>query len=334
MEPYLLKIDMFPHIIPPKYNENRKKFLKNPDPAVEAHSATPELINLDARFRFMDKYEPYVQVLTLNAPACWEINDSEKSVDLAKMVNDEMAELVLKHPSRFVAATAVLPMNNMDAALQEADRAINDLNLRGVHILIDNKHLDSPEFMPLFEKMSEVNLPIWFHPPGRREASPSFPNDPDPEHPLSQMVWKCFGYPFETTVTMMRLVFSGAFDKYPNLKFITHHCGGMVPYFKQRMINFTQLFTRGLTRPIDEYINTFFYNDTAIYGNSPGLMCGYEFFGADHIVFGTDFPLGDTQRGDSNLRETINAIELMDIGDSDKKKIFKENAVKLLRLAL
>jgi len=343
---YPLKIDIFPHIIPPKYKDRRLKSLTTPDPAVEASlAAVPSIHDLELRFRIMDRYEPLVQVLTLVAPACWEIYDAKKSVDLAKLVNDEMAELVLKYPDRFVAAAATLPMNDIDAALKEIDRAILELNLRGIHILIDKKPLDSPEFMPIYEKMSQYNLPIWFHPPGRREASPSFPADPGTKYPLGNVIWGAFGWPYETTVAMTRLVFSGVFDKYPNLKFITHHCGGMIPYFWQRIVQFAvqqQLLSsdekrkhaQGLTRPVDEYLRMFFYNDTAIYGNPPGLMCGYEFFGADHLLFGTDMPLGDTQHGDRNTRETINAIEQMDISEVERKRIFQDNARNLLRLPI
>ena len=87
-------------------------------------------------------------------------------------------------------------------------------------------------------------------------------------------------------------------------------------------------------RSFDEYLRMFFYNDTAIYGNPPGLMCGYKFFGADHLLFGTDMPAGDAQHGDTNTRETINAIEQMDISEVERKRIFQDNARNLLRLPI
>ena len=139
---------------------------------------------------------------------------------------------------------------------------------------------------------------------------------------------------------MTRLVFSGTMEKYPKLKIITHHCGAMVPYFAQRIVNHYNEaemrdkwnFKQGLTEPHIEYFRRF-YNDTAIVGNTPALMCAYAFCGAEHLLFATDMPY-DPQRGDDGARNTIEAIEQMAIPDSDKKKIFEDNARKLLRLAV
>jgi aminocarboxymuconate-semialdehyde decarboxylase len=93
-------------------------------------------------------------------PPVERVAGPEKAVELAKLANDGMAELVLKYPERFVAAIGCLPMNDMDAALEEADRAINDLRFRGIQIAssINKKPLDSPEFLPLYEKMHQYDL--------------------------------------------------------------------------------------------------------------------------------------------------------------------------------
>ena len=328
---YSLRIDAYSHIVPPKYKEVLAKIA--PEDCSQKVSPVLPLYDLEHRFRIMDRYEGLVQVLTLAWPPIEKIADSEKAVDLAKLANDEMAELVLKYPDRFVAAVACLPMNNMDAALKEVDRAINDLRFRGVLVYtpVNDKPLDSPEFMPLYEKMSQYNLPILIHP----MRSTDYP-DYRTEDASKYRIFSMFGWPYETTVAMTRLVFSGILEKYPNLKFVTHHCGGMVPYFEQRIIEFHDLaemrrgekYKLGLTKAPIEYFKMF-YNDTAIYGNTPALMCAYAFFGADHLLFGTDMPLGDSQIGYRNYRQTINAIEQMDISDAEKTKIFEDNARKL-----
>lgn len=139
---------------------------------------------------------------------------------------------------------------------------------------------------------------------------------------------------------MARLVFSGILERYPDLKFITHHCGGMVPYFSERvrgsyertMRDLGDKVDQGLTKPHIEYFKMF-YNDTAINGNSSALMCAYDFFGADHLLFGTDMPF-DTEYGERNPRQIIAAIEQMNISGLEKEKIFEGNARKLLRLAV
>lgn len=124
------------------------------------------MVDLEPRFRIMDKFDGLMQVLTLSSPPVEVVDDPDKALDLAKLANDELAEIVMKHPDRFAAAIACVPMNDMDAALLEVDRAVNDLKLRGVQIFtpMNDKSLDSPEFLPLYEKMSEHNLPIWIHP--------------------------------------------------------------------------------------------------------------------------------------------------------------------------
>jgi aminocarboxymuconate-semialdehyde decarboxylase len=153
------------------------------------------------------------------------------------------------------------------------------------------------------------------------------------------MIASVFGWPYETTAAMTRLVFSGILEKYPGLKVVTHHCGGMVPYYEQRIVQHygqrdrtgSVPFIKELPKSPLEYYKLF-YADTAIHGNTPALMLAYHFFGADHMVLGADMPLGDYYFGFRSYRQTINAIEAMDITEAEKKKIFTDNALHLLRL--
>lgn len=332
-----MKIDIFPHILPIKYKEALYKLAPPGFYIQNVIDSLPTLFDLGHRFRIMDKFEGLMQVLTISAPPVELIAEPQKAIDLAKLANDEMAELVLKYPDKFAAAVACLPLNDMDAALQEVDRAINDLKFRGVQIAstINDKPLDSPEFIPLYEKMSRYNLPIWIHP--EREASYA---DYRSENRSRYMIFHIFGWPYETAAAMTRLVFSGILERFPNLKFITHHCGGMVPYLVERIkgaydhaeILRGARYKQGLTKPPIDYFRLFYY-DTAIYGNTPGLMCAYAFCGTDHMLFGTDFPY-DSQFGERYIRQTIEAIENMDISDLDRKQIFEDNAKKLLRLPI
>ena len=332
-----MKIDIFSHILPVKYKEALYKMAPPGFYIQDVIETLPTLFDLDHRFRIMDKFEGMMQILTLSAPPIEQIGDSRKAADLAKLANDEMAELVLKYPDRFAAAVAALPMIDMEATLKEVDRAINDLRFRGVQINtpINNKPLDSPEFLPLYEKMSKYNLPIWIHPV--READFS---DYRTEKRSKYMIFHIFGWPYETAAAMTRLVFSGVLEKYPNLKIITHHCGGMVPYLEQRIIGAYDhaemlrgaKYKQGLTKSPIEYFKMFYY-DTAIYGSTPGLTCAYAFCGADHMLFGTDFPY-DCQFGERYTRQTIQSVEQMNISDTEKKMIFEDNARKLLRLPI
>ena len=141
-----------------------------------------------------------------------------------------------------------------------------------------------------------------------------------------------------TISAMTRLVYSHVFDKYPNIKFITHHCGSSIPYWANRidmhydMYETHEKLEQGLAKPILDYYKMF-YADSALHGNVSAMMCGYHFFGADHMLFGTDMPF-DSQLGLLSTRNTIESIEQMDITDTEKKKIFEDNVKKLLRLSL
>jgi predicted TIM-barrel fold metal-dependent hydrolase len=331
-----MKIDIFPHILPVKFMEALHKG-NGLGHFRHLHKVIPTLSDLSYRFRIMDKFDGLMQVLNIAAPPLENIKDLQKAVDLARLANDEMAELVLKYRDRFAAALACIPMNNMDDALKELERAINDLNFKGVQIYtpINDKPLDSPEFFPLYEKMCQYNLPILLHPQREMDYS-DYRTEGTSKYTLSSSL----GWPYETTTAMVRLVLSGVMERYPGLIIITHHCGGMVPFLINRITGFVEageIFGSrkgpgNLRKPAADYLKMF-YADTAIYGYTPGLMCGYAFFGAEHLLFGTDMPF-DSQFGLRYTRETIESIERMDINDAEKKMIFEDNARKLFRLSV
>jgi predicted TIM-barrel fold metal-dependent hydrolase len=332
----MLKIDVFNHILPPKYMEAllKESSAKSVDEQVGLNKRQA-LHDLEARFRIMDRYEGYIQILDIAIPPVEDVASPEVAADLAKIANDEMAELVMKYPDRFIAAVACLPMNNMDAVLKEVDRAITELKFRGVQITsnIMDKSLDSPEFEPLFEKMNYYNLPILMHPRNMQSGPRTFS-----WNTIDGMAQSHFNWPYETTIAMGCIVLSGMLNKYPNLKIITHHCGGFVPYQANRIarmqesLTYSQTASMGFNKNLVEYYKMF-YGDTACWGNTPALMCGYAFFGADHILFGTDMPFG-TRGGDAFVRDTILSVEEMAIPEEDKKKIFEANARKLFRIPI
>ena len=306
-----MMIDVFAHILPPKYLEVREKKAVSGWASARGSrwvQAVPTLNDLDIRFRIMDKYQDLMHVLTIAAPPLETITKPEDAVELAKIANDEMAELVMKYPDRFAAAVACLPLNDIDATLNEIDRAINDLRFRGIEIYtdVDGKPIDAPEFMPIYEKMAYYDLPILIHP--RREAVvPDYEGEKESKY----LIWNRLAWPHATSMAMLRLVCSGILEKYPNLKFVTHHAGGTVPYLVTRISllgEFNEMrmgyrYEQHLTKNIVDYLRMF-YNDTAVYGNTPSLMCAYAFCGADHLLFATDMPF-DSQTGYRLVRETI-----------------------------
>ncbi len=244
-------------------------------------------------------------------------------------------EIVTKYPDRFAAGVAILPMQDVDAALGEADRAIKHLGLKGVLIYtnINGKPLDLPDYTPLYELMAHHDLPIWIHP--RRDQMVA---DYETEKESRYNLYGALGWPYETQLAMSRLVVSGVMEKFPNLKLITHHCGGGMPFFGVRVDSWLNTYMRmnpnsalsHLTKPPIEYFRMF-YGDTAIDGNTPGLECGHAFFGAERVIFATDMPFGREQ-GEYSIKIAIQTINEIAIAGSDRKKIFEENARSLLNL--
>lgn len=334
------RIDAYTHILPNRYREvlykkaRRHLGLDSLGGLKTHHDKIPGLFDIEYRLRIMEGLDGLKQVLTMVNPPLELVASPEDAVELAKLANDELAGLIVKYPDHFIAAVACLPMNNIDQAVKEAERAVNELGFRGIQLFTpcDGKPLDSPEFMPIYELMAQCNLPIWIHPVRSRDT----PDYSGESHSLYR-IFHIFGWPFETSAAMARLVFSGIFEKYPNLKMITHHCGAMVPYFSQRLahqgqgiIDKVQHYgeaTASLSRPLLEYFKMF-YADTAINGNTGALMCAYSFFGPDHMLFGTDMPYP----GAEGLKRDMEAVEAMSIPRPDKQKIFEGNARTLLNL--
>ena len=335
----MTKIDVFPHILPRRYFE-RMLAVAPPGLALQKRmSGIPVLVDVDGRFRIMDRYDGYVQILTLANPPIEVVGGPDVSPDLARLANDEMAALVERHPDRFPAFVASLPMNHPDAALRELDRAIDTLGATGVQMFsnVAGRPLDGAEYRALFARMAQRDLPIWLH-PARPASVADYAGEPRSKYDL----WWAFGWPYETSVAMGRLVFSGLFDRHPDLKIITHHMGAMIPFCAGRVGGgLDQLGTRSddaddaaalgrlARRPIDYF--RLFYGDTALFGAWHAMESGLAFFGAERILFGTDMPF-DPEKGAGFIRDTIAAMEKMRATDAERFAIYEGNARRLLRL--
>jgi aminocarboxymuconate-semialdehyde decarboxylase len=336
-----VKIDVFPHILPRRYFDRMLEVAPAGMALQKRMTGIPVLVDLDLRQAIMDRYEGYVQVLTLANPPIEVVAKPDFSPELARLANDGMAEVVGKHPDRFPGFVASLPMNNPEAAMVEIDRAIDQLGATGVQIFtnVAGRPLDLPEYGPIFARMAERDLPIWMH-PARPASFADYPGEPRSKYDL----WWAFGWPYETSVAMGRLVFSGLFDRHPGLKIITHHLGAMIPFCAGRIGGgLDQLGSRTddpddggalarlQRRPLDYF--KMFYGDTALFGAWHAMESGLEFFGADHVLFGTDMPF-DPEKGPGFIRDTIAAMTRMRASHEDKAKIYEGNARRMLRLRI
>ncbi|MCX7151234.1 MAG: amidohydrolase family protein [Proteobacteria bacterium] len=335
-----MKIDIYNHVMPAAYLELMKTHSKDQG-MVKRMSSLRMLWDIEARVAMLDEKFPDVQqVLTLSLPSPDALGGPDLSPEFARVANDGMAEMVRKWPKNFPAFIASLPMNNVPAALEEMDRAIEKLGARGIQICtsVNGRPMDEPEFFPVFERVTRHHkLPVFMHPvrPGSR---PDYPT----EQASKYEIWQVLGWPYETSVAMARFVFSGLLEKLPDLRLVTHHCGAMIPFLSGRAETLwaqlgarsadgsdADILKRMRKKPIEYF--RMFYADTVLGGSAPALRCGLDFFGIDKIVFASDCPF-DPENGPMFIREGIRSIEDLKLSDEDKRKIYFGNALKLLNL--
>lgn len=329
-------IDIYTHIFPDRFFQELERGSPKLGNMGKRLRTVKKLFDLDARFREMDEIGDYRQIISLPNPPIEDIAEGDIAKNLAQVANDSMAELCTRHPDRFPTFAAAVSLDNVDAAIREADRAIKTLGARGIQIYtnIAGHPLDEKRFEPLFAAMAAHDLPIWLH-PARTASMPDYAAEPRSRFEM----WWCFGWPYETTIAMSRLVLSGVFDRYPRLKILTHHLGGgMIPYFDGRIgAGMEVLGSRtidedysmvlsSLKRPQLDYFRDF-YADTAMFGGKYGLPCGLEFFGADRVVFATDAPLGP-------IAKTVAVMDELGLDAATKRKIMVGNAEQLMNMRL
>ena len=355
-----MKIDIYSHITPQKFIDTFSKKFYDWEKAIghAAEYGRPTLNDVEARLRLMDTYDDYVQVLVPSQTTFEPFLNPQDAAEMAMVFNDATAELVNKYPDKFIAAAAVIPQYNLDAAIKEIDRTIGQMGFKGILIRTPIfyyeearprekgpnydtiRPIDIPEFIAIYEKMAQYDLPIWIHPEGQT-GIPVYPGEKRGKYGIYHVL----GWPIESAIAMSRLVCSGVLRKYPNLKFIIHHCGsGIVPALGNRIANEFDKYIAGggikFDRPEDNPFTLknaadyykMFYADTALYGGDPGgLMCGHSFFGPEHVVFATDFPF-DMAGGDKFIQRTIESVYRMSISDAEKQMIFEGNAQRVLHL--
>lgn len=317
------RIDFFTHALLPRY------LAELDSRGIVHHPTKPARILSDVAYRMdvMDAFAPGdTSVMTMMGPDLESMVDAKLAVKLARVANDELAQLCRDQPGHFIAAAGMLPMDDMDAACAECRRAIEQLGLRGIQISsnIRGEYLDSKRLYPIYEMMEAYDLPIWIHPvfaPGPRSA----PFD----------IELMLGWPMDTSMTMFYLARSEVFERFPKIKFVTHHCGAFIPAFYPRLK--AQYFDNPayLVEPVSPEAGARhanlkrFYTDTAIYGDcTDTLELGCRFFGTDRVVYGTDFPSMTPEE----LPRTIASVERLPVSQEEKEKIFFRNARKLLHL--
>lgn len=333
------KVDGWSHAIPKAYMDRLTALPPGPhSPVLKILMSVPSLFDMDLRFRTMDRFGNYTQVLTpmpglhLNLA----MGDRKLAGELVRFSNDGLAEFVTKYPDRFKGFAGLLPMYDPDQALIELDRVMK-LGALGVQIetSVNGVPLDDPRFEPLFARMADLERPIWIH-PVRSPLSPDYASEKASRFAISTAL----GWPYETSVCLARLVFCGHLERHPKLRIIAHHGGGMIPHFSGRLGHYLETWgpkmdaelgtaLQSLKKPLLDYFRMF-YVDTALNGAKQAVACVVEFFGPEHVLFGTDTPF-DPEEG-RFVQDTIADVESLAAGQSTQRRIFNDNALRVLRI--
>jgi uncharacterized protein len=333
-----MKIDVWTHVLSPAYVEQLEvEGERGPGAFLLAQRA---LHDIEFRLHVIDEYGDYRQVLT-PIPGIHAFGSQPLSgpalVEVVRRNNEQMAEMVAEHPDRFVGFVAATPVTDPDATAEEAIRSVRDLGALGVQLEEDaiNIPLHEERYDPLFAAMDELRAGVWLH-PFRTPATPGSPPDTAPFR-----LWQVFGWTFDTTITISRLIFAGIYDRHPDLKLIAHHGSGLIPHFSGRvemMPAFAELDPSGSLgqalgrmkkRPIDYF--RMLYVDTAMFGGQHAVRCVVDFFGPEQVLFGTDAPF-DAQGGAYFIPRTTSDIEGAIDNETERSAIFQGNVGNLLGL--
>ena len=294
----------------------------------------PNFIDVTLRVEQLNRHGIDLQVVTPGHRL--DVNlfpgDTATQLAMARVLNDTMAKLMEDSKGRLLA-TGSIPLASFEqGGRQEMDRAIKTLGLKAMNLPshINGKPLDLPEFEPFWAQAAEMDVAVYIHP---QDPVGQTDRSYEAEYDLTHN----FGWPFETTLMLSRLVFSGVMERYPTLKIVSHHLGGMTPFFWGR-INETyeppkqaERIGRVMSKPLFDYFSRFYY-DTAVGGSAAAIRCAYEVFGADRLVFATDSPYGPGA-GESRMASYPNVIRSLALSEAENKKIFEDNARKILNLA-
>ena len=275
-------------------------------------------IDVLERIKVMDKCGIDMQILTLTTPGV-EREPVDRGVKLAKIVNDSFSEIVERYPDRF-RALAILPLQSPDIAVEEFRRAVLDLGLNGAIIFsnINGRPLDSKDFWPLYGEAEKLGFPLFIHPTS--PVNLKFMED--------YRIVPMFGFPVDTSLAVLRLILSGVIEKFPSLKIVVAHLGGVLPYIIGRIDTCIQAYPEAkkvIDKPASAYLKNMYFDSICYNNNILRFSC--DFLGADKIMLGTDFPHQIT-----DIENAVWRVKQLGIGELEERMILGENAIKVFKI--
>ncbi len=275
--------------------------------------------NLDERVRVMDASGVDVHAFSLTTPGV-HVEEPARGVALAELVNDAFAEGAARYPGRF-APLAALPLQDPDAAVREAERALTQLGHKGVLLFshVNDRHLDDPAYDPLMALLAERGAPAFIHPTSPRAL----------EGIEAYRLTAILGFLFDTTVAVARLIFSGVFERHPGLTLVLGHLGGTAPYLVERMDRGFEAYREcqeHIDRKPSEYLRRHCLVDTVNF-QPDALRMARAFMGDDRLVFGSDYP-----HEVGSVENALAAVRGLGLGPEVESAVLGGNAARVLGL--
>jgi predicted TIM-barrel fold metal-dependent hydrolase len=276
------------------------------------------MYDIEAHLAAMDEAGVDIEALSLGIPHCY-FEGAKDAEEMARIANDGLAEVCARYPQRF-KAYATLPFPYTDASLRELDRAINTLGLHGATIgaNVRGHHLDEESFVPVYAEMGRLKLGLFMH--------PMIP--PAQEEMLDYNLSSGVGYLLDSTLAVLRMAYRGVFAENPDLQFIMPHLGTILISAWERVASSLRPgpgANAQIDRPVDEYLSRLYYDGVNFH--VPAWHCAIETFGAEQIMYGSDYPFGSADR----MQIVKDIIEGLDITPEQRELIYSGNALKVLR---
>jgi aminocarboxymuconate-semialdehyde decarboxylase len=288
------------------------------------NTATFQGQDIERRLQHMDALGVDIHVLTIPAPGA-DRYEGAAAVKMARVANDAIAAISQKYPKRFVGFFT-LPSCNVQASLDELERSINELGLRGFGCFanLNGQGLEREELFPLYERLAKYKLPVYIHPTAPLATESSG---------IDIMPTLIFGWAYDSTVAMTRLVYGRVLERFPEITWVVADVGGVLAFFAQRAVNIYTGRTDEIRHkyglkenPLDSFRR--FYVDTADHPSTT-LRCVRDFFGPERMVLGTNYPYGP-EEGCVLVKNSLKAIDGLDLNSTDKEKILGANAAGIL----
>jgi predicted TIM-barrel fold metal-dependent hydrolase len=331
------RIDAYSHIMTLEYLDLLENLMGFPHPVRPMFEHVSNIHDVNSRLQLMDKTGIDLGILIAN-PSIESAGpvylDPEKTLTAAQFCNNEIAAIVNDHPDRF-KMVALLPTNDVNNMLGEFERCVKQLNAVGGWFTISPvlKPPDHPDYMQLYAKAVELDVPLWLH-PGRPPIWPEYQEEGFSKYDLFRML----GWTHDTTVAMTRIAYANVFGLYPDVKIITHHHGSNIPLWISRLQSSWELYEeRGvslglppeLSKPYSDHFKKFYVDTVFNEAEDHILQMTYDFYGEDHVLFATDCPFS-VKNGEKIVWASRYNVEQLRVGNRKVEKIFSKNILNLI----